>query len=145
MKIAAITEDGITISQHFGRAPYYMVLTIEDDEIIDRELRDKLGHNQFATGSSHGENHSGHPGEQQAGDHHEAGHGLNPGSHDKHVRMAESIADCEAVLCRGMGMGAYQSMQVLGIRPVVTDIASIDEAALAYSQGNITDHTERLH
>jgi predicted Fe-Mo cluster-binding NifX family protein len=59
--------------------------------------------------------------------------------------MAESIADCETVLCRGMGMGAYQSMQVLGIRPVVTDISTIDEAALAYSQGIITDHTEHLH
>ena len=153
MKIAAITEEGITISQHFGRAPYYLVLTIENGEIVQRELRDKLGHNQFAPGEGHGEHHgeghgenqAGHPGEHQAGDHHEAGHGLNPGSHDKHVRMAESIADCEAVLCRGMGMGAYQSMQVLGIRPVVTDISSIDEAALAYSQGIITDHTEHLH
>lgn len=149
MKIAAITEDGITISQHFGRAPYYMVLTIENGEIIDRELRDKLGHNQFAPGEGHGEHHGAGSGEHQGESHGvetpDAGHGLNPGSHDKHVRMAESIADCEAVLCRGMGMGAYQSMQVLGIRPVVTDIATIDEAALAYSQGIITDHTERLH
>jgi len=141
VKIAAITEDGTTISQHFGRAPYYMVLTIEDGEIIDRELRDKLGHNQFASEEHHGAGHGEHQGVETP----DAGHGLNPGSHDKHVRMAESIADCEAVLCRGMGMGAYQSMQALGIRPVVTDISSIDEAALAYSQGNITDHTERLH
>ena len=29
MKIVAITEDGKTISQHFGSAPYYLVLTIE--------------------------------------------------------------------------------------------------------------------
>jgi predicted Fe-Mo cluster-binding NifX family protein len=137
MKIAAITEDGTTISQHFGRAPYYMVLTIENGEIVDRELRDKLGHNQFTPGEGQGEHHS--------DAHHEVGHGLNPGSHDKHVRMAESIADCEALLCRGMGMGAYQSMQVLGIRPVVTDISSIDEAAQAYIQGSIVDHTERLH
>jgi predicted Fe-Mo cluster-binding NifX family protein len=141
VKIAAITEDGSTISQHFGRAPYYLVLTIENGEIIDRELRDKLGHNQFAPGEGHGEHHGAGHGVETP----DAGHGLNPGSHDKHVRMAESIADCEAVLCRGMGMGAYQSMQVLGIRPVVTDISSIDEAALVYSQGNITDHTERLH
>jgi len=27
MKIAAVTEDGTTISQHFGRAPYYLVVT----------------------------------------------------------------------------------------------------------------------
>ena len=29
MKIAAITDDGTTISQHFGRAPYYVVVTVE--------------------------------------------------------------------------------------------------------------------
>ena len=47
MKIAAITDDGVTISQHFGRAPYYLVYTVEDGEIVDRELREKLGHAQF--------------------------------------------------------------------------------------------------
>jgi len=44
-----------------------------------------------------------------------------------------------------MGMGAYQSMQVRGIRPMVTDIADIDEAVLAYVAGKIVDHTEKLH
>ena len=34
MKIAVITDDEKTISQHFGRAPYYMVFTIEDGHII---------------------------------------------------------------------------------------------------------------
>jgi predicted Fe-Mo cluster-binding NifX family protein len=29
MKIAAITDDGKTISQHFGRAAYYMVLLLK--------------------------------------------------------------------------------------------------------------------
>ena len=27
MKIAAISDDGTTISQHFGRAPFYVVVT----------------------------------------------------------------------------------------------------------------------
>jgi len=30
LKIAVITEDGKTISKHFGRAPYYMIVTIEN-------------------------------------------------------------------------------------------------------------------
>jgi predicted Fe-Mo cluster-binding NifX family protein len=29
VKIAAVTDDGINISQHFGRAAYYWVVTIE--------------------------------------------------------------------------------------------------------------------
>jgi predicted Fe-Mo cluster-binding NifX family protein len=44
-----------------------------------------------------------------------------------------------------MGMGAYESMQRRGIRPVVTDIASIEEAVLAYVNGQIIDHTDKLH
>jgi predicted Fe-Mo cluster-binding NifX family protein len=48
MKIAAITDDGKTISLHFGRAPYYQVLTVENGQILERELRNKLGHTYFA-------------------------------------------------------------------------------------------------
>jgi predicted Fe-Mo cluster-binding NifX family protein len=70
---------------------------------------------------------------------------MDTDSHNKHLQMAESIADCEALLCRGMGMGAYQSMRARGIRPVVTDIAAIDDAVMAYIEGNIVDQVERLH
>jgi predicted Fe-Mo cluster-binding NifX family protein len=132
LKVAAITDDGKTISQHFGRAPYYLVLTVKNGEIIQRELRDKLGHSQFVH-QPHEEKEPGQP------------HGMGPASHDKHMQMSEAIADCEAILCRGMGMGAYQSMQVRGIRPIVTDISNIDEAVLTYVKGEIVNHTERLH
>jgi predicted Fe-Mo cluster-binding NifX family protein len=132
MKIAAITEDGKTISQHFGRAPYYLVVTVENGQITERQLRDKLGHFHFANQP--------HEAEQP-----NQPHGMDPASHNKHLQMAEAIADCEALLCRGMGMGAYQSMQAFGIRPVVTDIAAIDEAVMAYVGGSIVDQVERLH
>jgi predicted Fe-Mo cluster-binding NifX family protein len=59
--------------------------------------------------------------------------------------MAQAIADCEALLCRGMGMGAYESMKTQGIRPVVTDLPVIEDAVMAYIQGNIVDQVERLH
>jgi predicted Fe-Mo cluster-binding NifX family protein len=132
MKIAVITDDGETISQHFGRAPYYLVVTVENGEIVARELRDKLGHVHFSNQP--------HP-EQEPGQ----GHGMDAASHDKHIQMSDSIADCEALLCRGMGMGAYESMKVRGIRPVVTDIAEIDAAVMAYVRGDIVDQVERLH
>jgi predicted Fe-Mo cluster-binding NifX family protein len=132
MKIAAITEDGKIISQHFGRAAYYLVATVENGQIVSRELRNKLGHTHFVD-QPHAEEQPGQP------------HGMDAASHNKHLQMAESIADCEAILCRGMGMGAYESMKALGIRPVVTDIAAIDEAVMAYIGGNIVDLVERLH
>jgi predicted Fe-Mo cluster-binding NifX family protein len=132
MKIAVITDDGNTISQHFGRAAYYLVATVENGQIVKRELRNKLGHAHFAN-QPHSEGQPGQP------------HGMDAASHDKHLQMTEAIADCEALLCSGMGMGAYESMKSQGIRPVVTDIAIIDEAVMAYVGGNIVDQVERLH
>jgi len=132
MKIAAITDDGNIISQHFGRAQYYLVATVENGEIVDRDLREKLGHAKFAS-DPHAADIPGQP------------HGMDPASHNRHLQMAEAIADCEALLCRGMGMGAYESMKTRGIRPIVTDIASIDEAVMAYIEGRIVDMVERLH
>jgi predicted Fe-Mo cluster-binding NifX family protein len=132
MKIAVVTEDGITISQHFGRAPHYQVVTVEGGRIVSRELRNKVGHAHFA--------HEPHQPDSPA-----KPHGTGPEAESRHARMAEAIADCEAVLCGGMGAGAYQGMQERGLRPVVTDISSIDEAVVAYVEGRIIDQVHRLH
>jgi predicted Fe-Mo cluster-binding NifX family protein len=132
MKIAGITDDGKTISQHFGRAQHYLVATVENGQIIHREMRDKLNHNHF-----HAEGH----GHEEHGER----HGYGPAADNRHGRMAETITDCEALLCRGMGMGAYENMKSRNIKPVVTDIASVDEAVMAYVNGQIVDHVEKLH
>ena len=134
MKIAAVSEDGVTISQHFGRAPFYVVVTVEDGKIVSHEKRDKMGHAQFS-----GETHEGAHGEDPRG------HGFDPAAQNRHTRMAAAIADCEVLLAGGMGAGAYESMKQASIRPIVTDIASVDEAVQAYIEGRLMDHTERLH
>ncbi len=132
MKIAVITDDGKTISQHFGRAPYYQVFTIEEGKIVSREMRDKMGHNQFSS-------------QPHAHDPHAAEHGMDAASHNRHASMAETIADCKAILCGGMGMGAYESMRQLNIQPVVTDLSDIEAAVQAFIDGKLVDHTELLH
>lgn len=132
MKIALITDDGQTISQHFGRAPYYLVVTIEDGQVVEREMRDKLGHSHFAN-QEHGE----HTANER--------HGFDQAAQNRHVSMAQAIADCEAIICGGMGAGAYESMRQLNIRPVVTDLRNINEAIQAYLSGNLQDRTELLH
>jgi len=130
MKIAAVTEDGVTISQHFGRAPYYVVLTVEDGQVVGREQREKVAHGRGASGHVHVEGQA---------------HGFDAASQDTHGRMAAPIADCQVLLARGMGMGAFQSLTQAGIQPVITDIAAVDEAVAAYVAGALTNHIERLH
>ncbi len=135
MKIAIITDDGKTISRHFGRATHYLVVTIEDGRETSREMREKLGHGQFSV-AGHEEHHGEHHGEQ---------HGFDESSHGKHAQMAGTISDCQTVICGGMGMGAYESMRRLNIQPVVTDLTDIGQVIQAYIAGKLVDHTELLH
>lgn len=132
MKIAAITDDGKTISMHFGRARHYLVCTIENGQVTQRELRDKMGHHDFA---GHHDHDNSDP----------RGHGFGAGPAKRHASMVAAITDCEALLVRGMGQGAYLALEGANIRPVVTDIEDIDQAVRAYIDGDIVDHTERLH
>jgi predicted Fe-Mo cluster-binding NifX family protein len=133
MKIAAVSDDGVTISQHFGRALFYVVITVEEGQIIGREIRKKMGHAHFAGGHHHG--HGADP----------RGHGFDPAAQSRHARMIEAIADCDVLLARGMGTGAYESLRQAGIRPIITDIARIDDAVQAYLEGKLEDHPEWLH
>jgi predicted Fe-Mo cluster-binding NifX family protein len=131
MKIAAITDDGINISQHFGRAPFYAIYTVEDKEIVGREMRDKMGHQQFV----HQEGHLDETGR----------HGFGQGSEQKHAAMAAALNDVDVLLCGGMGWGAFESMKAAGIHTVVTDIVNIQAAVQAYLDGTILERTDLLH
>ena len=59
--------------------------------------------------------------------------------------MFENIRDCDVVLSRGMGRGAYLGLQSLGIRPILTDIADIETAVQAVLDDTIIDHVDQLH
>jgi predicted Fe-Mo cluster-binding NifX family protein len=132
MKIATISDDGLTISQHFGRAQYYVVATTEGDRIVSMESRAKMGHAHF----------NGEPHEAGADP---RGHGFDATAQSRHSRMLDPIADCQVLIARGMGAGAYASARAANIQPIVTDVSSITDAVRAYLAGSLIDHTEKLH
>jgi predicted Fe-Mo cluster-binding NifX family protein len=123
MKIAAVTSDGVTIHSHFGQAPYYEVLTIQDNKIVGRERRDKPSH-------QHGQDQEHH--HQVGGDTHAQG-------------MAQVISDCQVLLARGMGQPAFMTLQSAGIEPILTELQTIDEAVQAYLRGDLKHRDERMH
>jgi predicted Fe-Mo cluster-binding NifX family protein len=131
MKIAVVTDDEITVSQHFGRASLYVVYTVRDGKIIGKEARPKMGHSHFAVGESHTA--------------HGSGHGYDAASQTKHASMAEAIADSQVLIAGGMGMGAYESMKSYKIETIVTDVANIDEAVKLYLEGKLPNLMNRLH
>jgi len=128
MKIAVVTDDEKTISAHFGRAQYYVVFTVEDGKVTGQETRPKANHSQFAGDHHHGDSH-----------------GLDPQSQHRHGAMMDVIPDCQVLLARGMGQGAYVSLKSRGIQPVLTDNQNIQEAVDAYLKGTLIENLARLH
>jgi predicted Fe-Mo cluster-binding NifX family protein len=129
MKIAVVTDDGQTISAHFGRARAYAVLTVHDGVVVEREIR--------AKSSPHTE----HPAGSDAVDSSHDG----PAAQARHDGMIAPIADCAYVIARGMGRGAYDRITASGILAVVTDILDPEAAALACADGRIENRVDRLH
>lgn len=132
VKIAAVSDDELTISQHFGRAPFYVVLTVEEGKVVDKETREKAGHHTFAAQP---------PSNLAAGER----HGYDAGSQSRHQSMAGAVSDCQVLLAGGMGWGAYDAMKDYGIEPIVTDVADIDKAVELYLAGRLPNLMERLH
>ena len=132
MTIAFVTDDGTTISAHFGRARYYEVVRVENGTVAHWERREKAGHHTFA--------------EQEHGHDHGSGqHGFDQESRDKHTSMISPITDCQMVVTRGMGAGAYHHITEAGMQAVVTSNRTIDEALKEIISETIINHIERLH
>ena len=140
MKIAVVTDDQATISRHFGQAQYYLVFTVENGQVIQQELRSKLGHDQFRLEEHHDHDEAHH----EHSDEHR-GHGYGQHSQDKHSRMMSNLVDCQVLLAGGMGMGAHESLQRTGVTPILTDVRGIGAAIQAYLDGSLEDQKERLH
>ena len=132
MKIAAVSDDGLNISQHLGERLTTWCSLWKKERFWIREKRPKTGHHDFAARSMH---------------HIAAGgrHGCDAGSEPRHASMAETITDCQVLLAGGMGWGAYESMKSHNIETIVTDVENIDKAVELYTKGKLPNLMDRLH
>ena len=130
MKIAFVTDDGKTITQHFGRAGKYLVVDVEDKKEVSRELRDKFGHTHFA---KPGHDHSLPP------DHGSAE------NHQKHIQMMDAIMDCDVIICGGMGRGAFMSITSLDKDVFMTSTLDIGVALTGYLNGELINMADLVH
>lgn len=137
MKIAVVTDDGKTVSKHFGRAAYLAVVTLEGGEIRSMEMRSNPGRDRLDM-EAH-ELRRGSPGAAPDC------HGAGAAGAAAHQAVATAIRDCEAILAGGMSWASRECLAANGIRPILTEIEDLHEAAKAYESGAITDHTEWLH
>ncbi len=121
-KIAVPSDDGVTIAAHFGRSACFVVFDTEDGRVTGKEARANS-----AGGAHHGECHGG------AHEHgHEHGHGHN------HETMGQTLRDCDAILCLGMGWRAAEALKAFGVEPLMvrTELPA-QEAVEAYLAGTL--------
>jgi len=121
MKVAVASEDGKTISRHFGRSACFLVFEIQNGVIQNRQSVPNQ-FTAFAQGQCQGE-------ESGQGHHHqERGH-----SH-----LVEALKDCQAILCYGMGARAANDLAENGITPfIIESECSPEEAVKMYLQGKL--------
>jgi predicted Fe-Mo cluster-binding NifX family protein len=125
--IAIATEDGLTVSSHFGRAPYYEVINLVDGKVVKRERREKAGHHSF--GQSEGE----------------SGHHHGEAADQRHQTMVSPILDCQVLIVRGMGQGAVEHVRRANILPMLTGLHAIDEVINAIASDTLDDDPRRIH
>ena len=111
MRIAVASSDGKMVNQHFGRANQFLILDVDDSTIELVEVRETAP----ACGSSE-----------------YGGHEYNALS-----RGVALIADCEAILCRRIGLGAQAELRSRGIEPV--DTGDFIEAAVQSYVARLSD------
>ncbi len=117
MKIAVASEDGLSISRHFGRSRCFMVFDVQGADFTGPAVRD----NTF-TAHAQGECREGEP--------HAHHHG--------HGAIVEALRDCEAVLCYGMGWRAAEELKQNGIQAlVVRGDLSPEQAVREFLAGNL--------
>jgi predicted Fe-Mo cluster-binding NifX family protein len=126
MKIAFVSDNGTTISRHFGRARQYVVVTLAEGQEVAREVRAKTG--------CHGHDH-------HSDQHHDQAHD----DHAHHDDMLQAIADCEVLIAGGMGTGVNQRLVAAGKRTIRTQMQDIDQALQLFLAGRLGDTIELVH
>ena len=117
MRVAVASQDGESISDHFGRSACFIIFDAEDGKVLRKELRTN-------TYTSHvRENCDG------------GGHGDQPHSH---ATLVQALQDCQAAICYGMGWRAAEELTQNGIQPVIVDSQCSPEDAVAlFVQGKL--------
>jgi predicted Fe-Mo cluster-binding NifX family protein len=123
MKIAVASIDGTNVSEHFGQSRFFIVFDVtEDGKVAGREVRDNTftPHAQGqCQGHGHGEEHGHH------------------GAHS-HAVVVGALADCRALLCRGMGGRAAAELQANGTQAIVfVDDLSPEDAVAQLLAGTL--------
>jgi predicted Fe-Mo cluster-binding NifX family protein len=118
MRIAVPTNDGTSISEHFGRSAAFLIFETESGKIKSHRLTSNVG------------KHS-HP----QGEHKDPSTGVH--FHD-HTGILTTLQGCEMLICAGMGHGAAEALKGRGMQIVFAPPGPADETVAAYLDGKLS-------
>jgi len=118
-KIAFVTDDEKSISNHFGMAALYRVAHVRSGKVISMETRTKAHHEIHPDHAGRQENHS-------------------------HADMFAPIGDCQVLVAGGMGSPAHEKALSAGLQVILTG-GEIQPALEAYLAGTLASDARRIH
>jgi len=118
MKIAIASDDGQTISAHFGRTRGFVVCEVEGKEIKKQDYRE----NTF-TGHARGLE------------------GADP-SVDRHGPILNALKDCQVVISHGMGRRIYDDLKQANIDVYVTEQTGVEKAIELFLKSELDDRPD---
>lgn len=109
MKIAIASDDGKTISEHFGRVLGFNIFEIKNKKIIKNEYRKNIGKSSGECSSC------------------------------DHDIMINNIKDCGVVISYGMGKRIYEDLIANNMIPIITEENNVHEAIQSFLTSNLVN------
>ena len=119
MRIAVPTNDGTSISEHFGRSAAFLVYETENGQIKSRAMKTNGAHHAQGACGQHSTESQPH----------------------SHSGIVAALKGCEVVICAGMGSRAAEALKANGLTQiVVTTPGPAEEVVSAFLAGKLTSH-----
>jgi predicted Fe-Mo cluster-binding NifX family protein len=117
MRIAVPSNDGVTISQHFGRSKQFLIFDVHEGHAAMESVRENQGcHGHDGAGHTEGQPHS-------------------------HEGILGALRGCDAVVCAGIGIGAVMALKTAGLQVVsIAAEGKAVEALQLWLQGRLNNH-----
>lgn len=117
MRIAIASDDGVHVAMHTGRCRGFVVYEVDDGVARRTEYRE----NRF---TEHALGRCGdHAAQEPASSHH------------SHAPLVGALADCAALVTRGLGPRLVADLAARGVQSYLSAAETADEAAAQYARG----------
>ncbi len=122
MKVGVATGNYKNVVGHPGRCKGFIVFTVEDGKITNKEERENIFRHNHDHHHEHNHDHSDH--------HHGNGHDHNHAHAALGRSIAEMLQDCDYFIAKTMGQGFINQLNYFNIKPAIVENTNDAETAV---------------